>query len=200
MIESQPDLKVVAQAGNLNESLTLIASSRPDIILFEYDPGNGFGFDVISNLNQAWPPSRMILVTGSSDREIYLQAVQHGVLGIVSKTQSQDVLLNAIRKVHHGEVWVEHSLIAQLVTNSFQRVPLSAPDPGLAGIDQLSDRERGIIQYIGRGLKNKQIASELCIAETTVRHYLTRIYDKLGVSDRLELLIFAQEHRLTRGE
>ena len=158
-----------------------------------------FVLKLFQAINKAWARARMILVTGLNDHQSYMQAVQHGVLGIVSKTQSPDVLIKAIRKVHIGEIWVEHSLIAQLVTNSFHGQPASAADPVMESIEQLSEREREIIQFIGRGLKNKQIASQLYISDTTVRHHLTRIYCKLGVSDRLELLVFAQEHKLTQN-
>lgn len=199
IIESQADLKVVGQAGNLNEALSLIALSRPDIILLEHDPENCLGFEVFPEINRVWEPARMILVTGSNNREVYLQAVQHGVLGIVAKTQPAEVLLKAIRKVHLGEVWIEHSLIANLVTSSFQGQGATPLNPEAEGIGQLSEREREVIQFIGRGLKNKQIASQLCIGETTVRHHLTSIYSKLGVSDRLELLVFAQSHKLTKN-
>lgn len=198
IVETQPDLKVVGQVGNLNEALSLIASTKPDIILLEYDPESGLSFDVFPDINKAWNQARMILVTGSNDRQTYLQAVQHGILGIVLKTQPPDVLIKAIRKVHVGEVWIEHSLIANLVNNSFRVENSTAADPEADAIGLLSEREREIIQFIGRGLKNKQIASQLCIAETTVRHYLTSIYSKLGVSDRLELLVFAHSHRLTQ--
>lgn len=197
IVESQPDLHVVGQAGNLNEALDLIASTRPDIILLEYDPENGLNFEIFPNFLKAWSRTRMILVTSSNDRDVYLQAVQNGVLGIVSKGQPPDVLIKAIRKVHIGEAWIEHSVIAHLVTYSFhvKNAPVVAPEAKYIG--QLSERELEIIQFIGQGLKNKQIAIELCIAETTVRHHLTNIYSKLGVSDRLELLIFAQSHKLT---
>jgi DNA-binding NarL/FixJ family response regulator len=197
IIESQPDLIVVGQAGNPNEAVSVVISSQPDIILLEYDPECGMGFDVFRELKNAAKTARMILVTGIKERQIYLQAVAHGVLGIVAKTQPPEVLLKSIRKVHQGEVWIEHSLIASIVTQSFHTTSIPTPSAQENNIQQLSDREREIIRYIGRGLKNKQIASQLCIAENTVRHHLTRIFSKLGVSDRLELLVYAQEHRLT---
>ncbi len=198
IIHSQSDLKVVGQAGNPNEGLSLIEQSRPDIILLEYDPISGFNFDVFTEINKAWGKARMILVTRSSDRPTYLQALQHGVLGIVAKTQPPDVLIKAIRKVHAGEVWIEHSLIASLVSGSIYGQTGNGANPEAEAIGQLSEREREVIRFIGRGLKNKQIADYLCIGETTVRHHLTSIYGKLGVSDRLELLVFAQSHRLTQ--
>jgi DNA-binding NarL/FixJ family response regulator len=202
IIESQPDMKVMGEGENLNEALSLIASSRPDIILLNHDPESGFGFDVFPEINKACNQARMILVTSSNDRQTYLQAVKHGVVGIVSKTQPPDALLKAIRKVHAGEVWIEHSLMADLVNHSFhgKNATAAQADPEADSIGQLSEREREIIQFIGRGMKNKQIASQLCIAETTVRHHLTSIYGKLGVSDRLELLVFAHSHKLTQAQ
>lgn len=197
ILDNQSDLKVVGQAGNLNESVNLIASTRPNIILLEYAPESGFGFEVFSEITRAWNQARMILVTSSNDRETYLQAVQHGVLGIVSKTQSPEVLIKAIRKVHIGEVWIDHSIVANFVNNSFHGQSGAVLDPEVENIGLLSDREREVIHFIGRGMKNKQIANQLSIGETTVRHHLTSIYGKLGVSDRLELLVFAHRNGLT---
>lgn len=199
ILKNQADLKVVGQTGNLNESLSLINSTKPDIILLEHDRENGFSFEVFPDIIKAWNRARMILVTGSNDRESYLKAVQHGVLGIVSKTQSPEVLIKAIRKVHIGEVWIDHSIVANFVNNSFHGQSDQVKDPEVESISQLSDREREVIQYIGRGMKNKQIANQLSIGETTVRHHLTSIYSKLGVTDRLELLVFAHRNGLTKG-
>ena len=196
ILENQAGLKVVGQAGDLNEALNIIASSKPDIVLFDYDPKNGFYFDVFPEIIRAWEQARWILVTGSNDHQTILQAVQHGVMGVVYKTQLPDVLIKAIRKVHLGEVWIDHSLVTNIVTGSFQSQSVSISDGEDSGISSLSDREREVILCIGKGLKNKQIANQLCIGEVTVRHHLTSIYGKLGVTDRLQLLIYAQNHRL----
>ena len=198
IIESQADMQVVGQTGDSNQALSLITSTKPDIILFEHDPENGLSFDIIPDIHRCGNPARLMLVTGSNNRQTYLNAVQSGVLGIVSKTQSPDVLIKAIRKVHAGEVWIEHTLIANLVANSLNGSTPMVVDPAVQSIELLSERERDVIRVIGLGLKNKQIADLLCIGETTVRHHLTSIYSKLGVSDRLELLIFAQRYNLTK--
>jgi len=197
IIESQPDMRVVAQAGNPNEALNLIAETEPDIILLEFDQEAGLSLEILPDLTRCCRKACMILVTGSKDSEIYLQALKYGVLGVVLKTQPPEILLKAIRKVHKGEAWIERSLIANLVTRSSQGKTAAAIDPEAGILQLLSKRECDVIKFIGRGLKNKQIAEQLCICETTVRHHLTSIYSKLGVSDRLELLIFAQHHRLT---
>ena len=122
--------------------------------------------------------------------------MQDGVIGVVFLTQQVEVLIKSIRKVHAGEVWIERSMVAGLLTNlSRSRLGLSI-DPEAESIARLSRRERQVIQLIGKGFKNQQIGSQLCISETTVRRHLTSIYSKLGVSDRLELLVFANRKGL----
>jgi DNA-binding NarL/FixJ family response regulator len=199
IIESQPGMEVVGEAGNPNEGLDLIAAQKPDIILLELYPPVGLSLEVIPDLIKSWKKACIILVTNSDDREIYLQAVRNGVLGIVLKTQPPEVLLKAIRKIYSGEVWIERSLIANLVTSNAQGPQEYAEDPERKRIAELSDRERQIILLIGRGLKNQQIADNLFISESTVRHHLTSIYCKLGVSDRLELLVLAHRSGLTKS-
>jgi two-component system nitrate/nitrite response regulator NarL len=199
ILEGQPDFKIVGQAGNPNEALSLIASAKPDIILLEFDLKSGLTMDVIPEFLQSWNKARIILVTSLNDRKTHLQAVRSGVMGIVLKSQLQEVLFKAIRKVHLGEVWIDHSLIANLVIHSFHLGTEISEDPMDESVKQLSDREREIIQFIGRGMKNKQIAEQLFISDPTVRHHLSSIYRKLGVSDRLELLIFAQRYKLTNN-
>jgi DNA-binding NarL/FixJ family response regulator len=199
IIDSQPDMRVVGEAGNPNEGLELIALKKPDIILFELNPSGGLSLEIIPDLIRSSRKASMILVTSSEDGEIYLQAVRNGVLGIVLKTQPPEVLLKAIRKIHVGEVWIERSLIANLVTSIARGQQEYAADPEKKLVAQLSDRERQVVQLIGRGLKNQQIADHLYIRETTVRHHLTSVYSKLGVSDRLELLVLANRLGLTNS-
>lgn len=196
IVESQPDMRVVAQAGNINEAFTLIAEKKPDIILFEYTPEAGLDFEAPTAFIKCWNKTRIILVTGEKNCDFYIKAVRSGVVGVILKTQPPETLIKAIRKVHQGEVWIERSWISRMVNDSINENSNVEPDPKAEFINKLSRREMDLIPLIGRGLKNKQIAEELCIAETTVRHHLTSIYRKLGVSDRFELLIFAQQHLL----
>jgi two-component system, NarL family, nitrate/nitrite response regulator NarL len=199
MIESQPDMKVVGEAGNLNEGLEIINSKTPDIILMGIYPEVGLNLEIIPDLMKANGRAHVILVTGLESSDVYLKAVQYGAMGVVLKTQPQEVLIKAIRKVNAGEAWIERSLIANLLTSITQGHKAPSEDPMHERIMQLSERERQIIHLIGRGLKNQQIANHLCISETTVRHHLTSIYSKLDVSDRLELLVFAQRFGLTKN-
>jgi DNA-binding NarL/FixJ family response regulator len=115
---------------------------------------------------------------------------------VITKDTPANMLIKAIERVNMGELWLNRRLTAALVAE------LRRPGEGSNGngekkmIDQLSNRERDIIELIGEGLKNKQIAARLYISETTVRHHITSILGKLKVSDRLELLIFAYRNNL----
>jgi len=189
-------MRVVAQTANINEALTLTAETKPDIILFEYQPEVGLDFEAPKAFIKCCKKARIILVTDAKDYDFYIKAVKSGVLGVILNTQPTETLIKAIRKVHQGEVWLERSLIANLVKGSIFDHSDEEADSKAEIEDILTRREMDLIPLIGRGLKNKQIAKELCIAESTVRHHLTSIYRKLGVSDRLELLLFAQQNQL----
>jgi len=140
--------------------------------------------------------SRIILLARLDEAQVYFRAVQEGVLEIVLKTQSPEILIKAIQKVHAGEAWIERSMTGNLLTGLTHAQQLIAQDPETECIAQLSPRERQVIQLVGKGMKNYQIGAQLSLSETTVRHHLTTIYGKLGVSDRLELLIYAHRNRL----
>jgi DNA-binding NarL/FixJ family response regulator len=191
IIESHPGLKVVGEAGEANEALEIVTYQKPDIILLKVDPIGTIGLEIIRELLKASSSSRIILLARLDETPILLRAIQEGVLGIVLKTQSPEILIKAIQKVRVGEVWIERSMMATLLIGQIRTQELISQNPETKRIAALSPRERQVIQAIGRGLKNSQIAEQLCLSETTVRHHLTSIYAKLEVSDRLELLVFA---------
>lgn len=196
IVDNQSDMRVVAQSGNINDALSLTAETKPDIILFEYEPEAGLDFEAPKAFINCWEKARIILVTDLKDCDFYIKAVKSGVLGVILKTQPTETLIKAIRKVHQGEVWLERSLIANMVHRSIFENSDETADSKAKIEELLTKREMDLIPLIGRGLTNKQIAKELFIAESTVRHHLTSIYRKCCVSDRLELLLFAQQHKL----
>ena len=155
--------------------------------------------DCLGSLRQllaAFKGARVILLTNGYNPALYRCALQLGAMGLVLKKESEDVLLKAIRKVHEGELWLNQALVMRI----FEQAPAAAipkgPDSAAAKIATLTAREVEVISLIREGLKNKQIAERLFISEATVHHHLTAIYDKLGISGRVKLLLFAQQHRL----
>lgn len=196
ILQKEPDMIMVGDAGNSNDALRLIAEKKPDIILLKLDPEGDMSLDLIPRLLSTWHHGRIILLVRREESGICIKAVEEGVLGIVFKTVTAEVLYKAIRKVHSGEVWIEHSILASLLSGISRAKLGLSNNQDAQRIAQLSNRERGVIRLIGQGYKNKQIAENLCISETTVRHHLTSVYGKLGVTDRLELLIYANRNKL----
>ncbi len=198
LIDRHPNMKVVGEAGELDQGLEVVSKLTPDIVLFELNLSEQISSAVISQILKASEKSRLILVTGIADPFVNQQAVESGVTGVVLKTHSPEILIKAIEKVSSGEVWLERSLIANVLTRLSRNNHQGKPNVQAEGINVLSEREKEIVRLIGQGLKNKKISTQLCISETTVRHHLTSIYSKLGVTDRLELLVFAHRYGLVR--
>jgi len=198
LLENQPGLIVVGEAGDSIEGLKVVTDQQPNIILLKLNAGGDPGLNVISALKKTWKQARIILMTITEDQQVCLQAIQEGVLGVVSMLQPPEVLVKAIKKVYAGEVWIEHSMVARLLTTTDIISRSLAVNSEADCIQQLSNREHEVVQLISLGLKNQQIANQLCISKSTVGHHLTSIYSKLGVSDRLELLVFAHQMGLVK--
>jgi two-component system nitrate/nitrite response regulator NarL len=195
LIESVPGMKVVGKAGNRSEALALAASKKPNVILLEIDLGPENGLDFLMELRETAKTARVLILTGVKEIETHRRAARMGAAGLVLKEHTGDVLLKAIKKVHQGEVWLDRSMMSILLNE------MTTPedvDPDTSRIAGLTDREQGVIALIAEGLKNKQIAERLFISETTVTHHLSSIFSKLGVSDRLELVIYAFAHKLAK--
>jgi DNA-binding NarL/FixJ family response regulator len=122
--------------------------------------------------------------------------VLFGAVGIVRKEKAAEVLISAVERVHKGEAWLDPSLMADVLSDMTRSAKGKKPDPEAQKIAALTNREREVIALVGEGIKSKEIAGRLFISETTVRHHLTSIFDKLGVADRIELLIYAYRHGL----
>jgi len=187
--------EVVGEAGDSAEALRLASQTKPDVILLELNLGGELNTEIIPELIKAAPQARIILLTGVEDRSIQRLAVQMGAIGVVSKKENGQTLYKAIEKVHAGEVWIDRNMMASVLTNLAQ-ARRAGPNPEAERIAALSEREREVIALIGQGMKNKQIAKCMTISETTVRHHLSSIYQKLEVADRLELSIFAYRNGL----
>ena len=195
LIESQPGRRIVGEPPDRPGAVAIASRERPDIVLLDLDLGAESGLDLIPYLRGSVPQARILVLTGLRDPEVHRNALRLGAMGIVQKEMAGEVLLKAIQKVHAGEAWLDRSSIANLLSE-FAESDTGRPDPEAARIASLSPREREVITLIGEGLNNKRIAERLQISETTVRHHLTSIFAKVGVSDRLELLVYAYKNRL----
>jgi two-component system, NarL family, nitrate/nitrite response regulator NarL len=195
-LESQPGLTVVGEVSHPKDALAIALHEHPDIILLDLDLGDANGLDMLPQLHTAAPEAHVLVLTGVRDVEMHSRAVRLGAVGIVRKERAAEVLLEAIAKVHAGEVWLDSLLLASVLRMTPRPQTDRSPDPEEIKIKALTARERELIEVLGKGLKNQAIADHLCISEATVRHHLTSIYAKLNVEDRLELAIYAYRHGL----
>jgi two-component system nitrate/nitrite response regulator NarL len=198
LIESQSQLTLIGEAANRAEALALAAREQPDVILLDLDLDGEVMLDNISALHAVAEQARVIVLTGVRDPEIHRRAVRLGAVGLVPKEQAADVLLRAIAQVHAGEAWLEPALVASVLGDMSRAQATRQDNAEQAKIMSLTGREREVIGLLGEGLKNKNIADRLFISEATVRHHLTAIFAKLGVADRLELVIYAYQQGLVK--
>ena len=197
LIEQDQTMTVVAMAGTPAEALALAESERPDIIILDLILGEEDGLDFLPELCKVASNSRVLVLTGVQTPESHRTAIRRGAMGIVLKQQAAELLLKAIRKVYEGEVWIDRSMIGNVLSDvrSERREEVN---PEAVKIKTLTARELEVIALVSEGLKNKIIGERLFISETTVTHHLSSIYSKLGVSDRLELVVFAFAHSLAK--
>jgi two-component system nitrate/nitrite response regulator NarL len=195
LIDQNPAMKVIGVAGNGREALALAASEQPDLIILDILLGDEDGLTLLPDLRDAATNARVLVLTGLRSSESQRRAILAGAMGVVLKEHAAEVLIKAINKVHQGEVWLDRSLMGSVLDQMTQAQEI---DPEKGKIASLTDREREVIALIAEGLKNKQIGQRLFISETTVTHHLSSIFSKLGVSDRLELIIYAFRYRLAQ--
>ena len=195
LIDQDPDMKVASVAGNRSEALAAAASDPPNIIILDIVLGDEDGLSLLPELRAVAPHARVLVLTGLRSSESQRQAMRAGAMGIVLKEHAVEVLIKAIKKVHHGEVWLDRLTLGSVLQEMTEE---KQPSPDQEKIATLTEREREVVSLVGEGLKNKQIAAKLFISETTVTHHLSSVFSKLTVSDRLELIIYAFRHGLAK--
>ena len=193
LLTLEPDFRVVAEARDGKEVLEVLDEHQPDILLLDLKMPGLDGLTALQKLQNSRHKTKVIVLTASEDKNQFVQAMKFGTCGIVLKQTATDLLIKSIRKVHSGEIWLDSHTTAAVM-----RQFSSAMDPTpLGGRDRdrdrspLSQREREIVVLVAQGFKNKEMAEKMFISEQTVKNHLHNIFDKLGVSDRLELALYA---------
>ncbi|MBX9252992.1 response regulator transcription factor [Desmonostoc muscorum CCALA 125] len=184
MIENEPDMTVVGQAGNGQEAIAQYRQLQPDVTLIDLRMPEVSGVDAIVAICAEFAHARMIvLTTYDGDEDIY-RALRAGAKGYLLKDAEPEALLNAIHIVHRGQQYIPSEVAAKLV----QRM----------NIPELSEREQEVVCQMARGLSNQDIAAALNITESTVKFHINRILSKLGVSDRTQAVITALKRGLAK--
>src|ERR671930_783503 len=196
LLATSDDLKVVGGASSVQEALAALALSPADVVVLDLDLGGRDGLELLPALSSRAPDTRVLVLTGIRDRERHRAVLSSGAHGVVLKDKPPELLLKAIRRVHAGELWFDRATMEVAVQRAVSLERARAPER--EKITALTAREKQIISLIGEGLKNTEIAARLGIGEKTVRNHLTIIFDKLGVSDRLELAVYAYRQGLAQ--
>jgi DNA-binding NarL/FixJ family response regulator len=197
ILETEPKFRVVGEASSREEALEG-ARLRPDIIILNLNSDGEPDLDLLSDLSITAEGARVLVLISDFDFELRRRIVRFGVKGLVQKTESPDRLIAAVTSVYAGEVWLDPRTVSHVLDDLLQAGEVKQTNSLLNNGVRLTGRERDIIALIGEGLKNKQIAERLCISEPTVRHYLTSIFEKVGVKDRQGLIVYAYQRGLAK--
>lgn len=195
LLKSQRDFEVVGEAGDGIDAVRLARELRPDLLLLDVHMPRS-GLEVVRELDSDPTPLRTILLTAEISQENIVKALQFRVQGVVLKDAATDVLFRSIRSVMAGQYWLGRESVSNLI-ETMRKLIFPSPDtPKDRGRFGLTHREREVISKVTEGYTNKEIAEILSISEDTVKHHLTKIYDKVGMSNRLELALFAVHYHL----
>jgi DNA-binding NarL/FixJ family response regulator len=196
VFRTEPEFKIVGEAADGKQALELIQKLHPDILLLDLIMPRLAGLDTLRELGSAPTPVRTIVLTASIEKEQIAQALQLGARGIVLKDAPTDVLLASIRTVMNGQFWVGQEKVTDLVDILRSYLPPETDTKNAKKTFGLTVRELDVVAAIVSGFTNREIAQKFSISEQTVKHHLRNIFDKVGVSNRLELALFAINHRL----
>jgi DNA-binding NarL/FixJ family response regulator len=192
LLESEEDIVVVGEVSSGAECPAMLAKLKPDILLLDLRMPDKDGLTLLEEMNFDTLPTRVVVLTATEDDRDVVRAMRLGARGVVLKQSASDLLIKSIRKVAGGEIWLDKRMTAE-VMKAFSK----STETGRREKPLLSDREKEIVQLVAQGFRNREIGEKLFISEQTVKNHLHNIFDKLGVSDRLELALYAIHHRIT---
>ncbi len=203
VLNAQPGIEVVACADTVVAAIEAIRKLQPDVVLLGWPATSANSHKIFAAIQDTKP--RVIMLVDEESKEDFVDAVRQGCCGIVPRQTSTELLIKCIRKVHIGEFWLDRVTTAEVIRRLAKKgSPPSVNSGARLGLREqtgaLSAREREIVVLVAQGFKNKEMAERMFISEQTVKNHLHNIFDKLGVSDRLELALYAIHHNLHDAE
>ncbi|MFP5204291.1 MAG: response regulator transcription factor [Acidobacteriota bacterium] len=192
----EDDIRVVAQADSLDNLRIAIERYPTDIVLIEGGLLTGT-INAIPELLRGYPEVKLIVQALASDEANTVELYRRGVRGIISRSISPDLLVRCVRRIAAGETWIDNQSV-NWVIEAYRAQAASLVSPRTQ--PRLSPKEMAIITCITQGKRNKEIAFQLGTTEQVIKNYLRKIYDKLGVSDRLELALYCLHNKIIQGD
>jgi two-component system, NarL family, nitrate/nitrite response regulator NarL len=195
LLQAEEGFTVIGQAENGSQAVDLVKSEHPDVLMLDNGMPGLSAVQVLRELSSMDTPCRVILLNAALDRAEILEVLRLGAKGVMAKNTTVALVIKSIRTVMAGQYWIGRESVSDLIGCLMPRRP---GDPALpfAGKADLTSRELQIVTAVGNGYSNKEIASRLSLSEHTVKHHLSSIFDKLGVTNRLEVALFAIKHQL----
>lgn len=190
ILEAEPDITVVAEAGDGQAAVDVVTAQQPDVLLLDVQmPGMG-GLDAARQILSLAAPTRILMLTTFDLDEYVYEALRAGAAGFLLKDMAGEDIVLAVRQAARGA----DALLAPAVTRRLiRRFVSSPPHAPVSALRELTDRETDVLRLVGRGLSNAEIAARLYIGETTVKTHVARVLMKLGLRDRVQAAIFAHE-------
>jgi DNA-binding NarL/FixJ family response regulator len=191
----EDDLRVVAQAESLPNLHSALQRYPTDVVLLEGQMIAGT-IDAIPEMMKHAPDAKLIVQVVEADESNIVELYRRGVRGVVPRSISPDLLIKCVRKIADGETWIDNQSISWVI-EAYRSPASSLTNPRVQ--PKLSKKELAIISCITRGMRNKEIAYQIGTTEQVIKNYLRKVYDKLGVSDRLELALYCLHHQLLKN-
>ncbi len=192
LLSLEEDFQVIGEAEDGKQAVDMVLKLQPDVLLLDLKMPGTSGIGTLELLGDKAKATRVIILTASEDEAAVLQAMRMGTAGIVLKQTATEMLIKSIRKVNDGEIWLDSRMTTAVMKEFSQPAPAREQGAKLS----ISVREREVVTLVCQGFRNKEIAEKMFISEQTVKNHLHNIFDKLGVSDRLELALYAIHKKL----
>ncbi len=198
ILELEPDLDIVGEAADGNEAVAGAAATEPDVILMDVRMPNLDGLEATRRIVGSREDGPRVLILTTFDLDVYVyEALASGASGFVLKDIEPEKLVDAIRVIANGEALLSPTVTKKLI-EEFVRRPPDVVRPSPRELEQLTAREAEIMTLVARGLSNAEIAAQAFVSEPTVKTHVARILMKLGLRDRVQVVVYAYEHGLAK--
>jgi DNA-binding NarL/FixJ family response regulator len=197
LLESQPDFSVIGETDDGQKLVQLVSRHKPDMILLDVKLRSCSGIEALQEIESLRTGARAIFLTDSMGPGELVQALLQGMWGLVRKQDPTHLLFKAIRAVTAGQYWINHVEVAEVVQNMRMLATMVEQKTKMQA-QSLSRQQQQIIEAIVAGCSNREIAKEMSISERTVKYHLTHIFEKFGVSGRMELAHYSLKNKVVR--